>query len=208
MAIFHLNTRTSRYPKAGRIVNSIDHYNYITCQERYSKNKNLVYIETGRLPNCDKIKTIKDFWKAADQYKRKNGRTYRDVTMALQEEFTIEENIAFVHKFFDHFKIRENQVYVLTIHDKQVPNNKSHRNIYCEIMFNERIITARKFEHANEVFRQWAGPIKQNEKGGLQVDPYFQSRKFINDMRNYWEQINNEKFKELGLEIQISSKSL
>lgn len=107
MAIFHLNTRTSRYSKAGRIVNSIDHYNYITCQEEYSKNKDLVYMETGRLPNCDEIKIIEDFWKAADQYKRKNGRTYRDVTMALQEEFTIEENIALVHQFFDHFKIRE-----------------------------------------------------------------------------------------------------
>lgn len=75
-------------------------------------------------------------------------------------------------------------------------------------MFNERIITNRKFEHANEIFKRWAGQKNQDTKGGLQVDRYFQSREFINDMRSYWEQINNEKFKELGLKIKISSKSL
>lgn len=208
MAIFHLSTRTSRIPKTGKSVNALNHYEYITRQGKYSATEDLTYMETGRRPNCDELKSYKDFWKAADEYKRRNGRTYREVTIGLQEEFTKEENIELIHKFLDHFGIRENQVYAFAIHDKQASYDVHHRNVHCHIMFNERIVTNRKFEYAGEVFKQWAGPIKQNERGGLQVDRYFNNRNFVTDMRNYWEKINNEKFEEIGSEIRISSKSL
>ena len=206
MATFHLSTRTSRIK--GKTVNAANHYAYITRQGKYASIEDLTYMESGRLPNCDELKSQKDFWLAADEYKRKNGRTYTEVTIGLQEEFTKEENIELIHKFLDHFGIRDKQVYAFAIHDKQASYDVHHRNVHCHIMFNERILTDRKFEHSEEIFKRWAGPIKQNEKGGLQIDRYFNNRNFVKDMRDYWEKLNNEKFKEIGSETRISSKSL
>lgn len=208
MAIFHLSTRTSRFAKAGKTVNSANHFAYITRQEKYSVYKDLTYSETGKLPECEGMKDQKDFWKAADSYKRKNGRTYREVTLGLQEEFTKEENIELIHKFMDHFGIRNHQVYAFAIHDKQASYDPHHRNVHCHLMFNERILNERKFEHPKEIFKRWAGPSKENTKGGLKVDAYFNNREFVSHMRTYWEKINNEKFEELGMPIRISSKTL
>ena len=208
MSIFHLSTRTSRNPKTGKAISALNHYEYITRQGKYSATDDLTYMETGKLPNCKEMKIQKDFWKAADDYKRKNGRTYREITLGLQEEFTKGENIELIHKFLDHFGIRDSQVYAFAIHDKQASYDPHHRNVHCHIMFNERTLSERKFKDPREVFSRWAGVMNQNEKGGLRIDRYFNGKNFVKDMRNCWERLNNEKFEELGMPIRISQKTL
>lgn len=48
---------------------------------------------------------IKNYWKAANDYGRVNSRAYRDVVIALQEEFSLDENIALVHDFMHHLAL-------------------------------------------------------------------------------------------------------
>ena len=60
---------------------------YITRQGRFSGIKDIKYYDEGRLPNCDEIKDMKDYWHAADENGQKNARTCRQLTIALQEEF-------------------------------------------------------------------------------------------------------------------------
>lgn len=207
MATYHLSTRAQSRNLYGHKVNSLSHYQYITRSGRYTnKDEDLAYSESGNIPNCAELELdIKNYWKAANDYGRVNSRAYRDVVIALQEEFSLDENIALVHDFMHHFGIDENQTYSFAIHDHYSKLAPEHRNIHCHLMFNERIVNQeRVFEHAEDIFKRANSPVS----GGLKVDPYFTSRKFVIDAREYWEKINNEMFIKKGLEVRISCKTL
>lgn len=207
MATYHLSTRAQSKNLYGHKVNSLSHYQYITRSGRYTnKDDDLAYTESGNIPNCQELElNIKNYWKAANTYGRANSRAYRDVVIALQEEFSLDENIALVHDFMHHFSIDENQTYSFAIHDHYSKLAPEHRNIHCHLMFNERIVNQeRVFEHAEDIFKRANSPVS----GGLKVDPYFTSRKFVIDAREYWEKINNEMFIKKGLEARISCKTL
>lgn len=207
MATFHLSTRAQSRNLYGHKVNSLSHFQYITRSGRYTnKDEDLAYSESGNIPNCPELELdIKNYWKAANTYGRANSRAYRDVVIALQEEFSLDENIALVHDFMHHFGIDENQTYSLAIHDHQSKLAPEHRNIHCHLMFNERIVNQeRVFEHAEDIFKRANSPVS----GGLKIDRYFNNREFVIDAREYWEKINNEMFIKKGLEARISCKTL
>ena len=207
MATFHLSTRAQSRNLYGHKVNSLSHFQYITRSGRYTnKDEDLAYSESGNIPNCAELELdIKNYWKAANTYGRVNSRAYRDVVIALQEEFSLDENIALVHDFMHHFGIDENQTYSLAIHDHQSKLAPEHRNIHCHLMFNERIVNQeRVFEHAEDIFKRANSLVS----GGLKVDPYFTSRNFVIDAREYWEKINNDMFIKKGLHARISCKTL
>ena len=207
MATFHLSTRAQSRNLYGHKVNSLSHFQYITRSGRYTnKDEDLAYSESGNIPNCPELELdIKNYWKAANTYGRVNSRAYRDVVIALQEEFSLDENIALVHDFMHHFGIDENQTYSFAIHDHQSKLAPEHRNIHCHLMFNERIVNQeRVFEHAEDIFKRANSLVS----GGLKVDPYFTSRNFVIDAREYWEKINNDMFIKKGLHARISCKTL
>lgn len=207
MATFHLSTRAQSRNLYGHKVNSLSHYQYITRSGRYTnKDEDLAYSESGNIPNCPELELdIKNYWKAANDYGRVNSRAYRDVVIALQEEFSLDENIALVHDFMHHFGIDENQTYSFAIHDHQSKLAPEHRNIHCHLMFNERIVNKeRVFTHAEDIFKRANSPVS----GGLKIDRYFSRRDFVIDAREYWEKINNDMFIKKGLEARISCKTL
>lgn len=207
MATFHLSTRAQSRNLYGHKVNSLSHYQYITRSGRYTnKDEDLAYSESGNIPNCPELEmNIKNYWKAANTYGRVNSRAYRDVVIALQEEFSLDENIALVHDFMHHFGIDENQTYSFAIHDHQSKLAPEHRNIHCHLMFNERIVNQeRVFAHAEDIFKRANSPVS----GGLKIDRYFSRRDFVIDAREYWEKINNEMFIKKGLHARISCKTL
>lgn len=207
MATFHLSTRAQSRNLYGHKVNSLSHFQYITRSGRYTnRDKDLAYSESGNIPNCAELELdIKNYWKAANDHGRVNSRAYRDVVIALQEEFSLDENIALVHDFMHHFGIDENQTYTFAIHDHQSKLAPEHRNIHCHLMFNERIVNQeRVFTHAEDIFKRANSPVS----GGLKIDRYFSRRDFVIDAREYWEKINNELFIKKGLHARISCKTL
>ena len=207
MATFHLSTRAQGRNLYGHKVNSLSHFQYITRSGRYTnRDEDLAYSESGNIPNCAELELdIKNYWKAANDHGRVNSRAYRDVVIALQEEFSLDENIALVHDFMHHFGIDENQTYTFAIHDHQSKLAPEHRNIHCHLMFNERIVNQeRVFAHAEDIFRRANSPVS----GGLKIDRYFSRRDFVIDAREYWEKINNDMFIKKGLHARISCKTL
>lgn len=207
MATFHLSTRAQSRNLYGHKVNSLSHFQYITRSGRYTnRDEDLAYSESGNIPNCAELELdIKNYWKAANDHGRVNSRAYRDVVIALQEEFSLDENIALVHDFMHHFGIDENQTYTFAIHDHQSKLAPEHRNIHCHLMFNERIVNQeRVFTHAEDIFKRANSPVS----GGLKIDRYFSRRDFVIDAREYWEKINNDMFIKKGLQARISCKTL
>lgn len=209
MALYYITTKSVSKNAKIKGAKSVNQYMYITRQGQYSGADDIRYSAEGNLPDCPDIKTMKDYWQAADESVRKNGRIYRKIIIALQEEFPLEQNIELVNKLLDHFGIRQNQTYCYAIHDKPASYDPKHRNIHAHVMFNERILNPnRHFKNKKEIFSRYRGLQKQDTEGGLKIDRYFNRPDFVKGMRSYWEKINNEKFLELGIDKKISSKSL
>lgn len=211
MALFCLINKCHATNKNGKI-NAASHYEYITREGHFSGkdgvHEDLIYKETGNVPPC--YDNAKDFWKSSMDYGRKNGRAYREIILGLQEEFTIQQNIEIIHDFMDYFGISKEHVYSFAIHSNPASFDKSHQNIHCHLMFNEKIIDKRnwKNETKENFFKRYSTNEKGEITGGAKTDRYFSKKESIQDMRIYWEKINNNMFKKLGIDTQISHKTL
>ena len=210
MAMFYLNNTPHAKTKEGEHIATQNHFDYITREGKYSKlnqeREDMVYKQSGNIPGW--AESAKDFWKSAEEHRRVNGRAYREVKLALQEELTLEENIELVNKFLDKFNISRNHTYTFAIHDKPAAFDKSHRNIHAHIMFDERVIEPKRPLNEEQWFMRYSEDKMGNPSGGYYKDRYYTTKDCTQDMRKAWAEIVNEKFREKGIDIQISEKTL
>ena len=210
MAMFYLNNTPHAKTRAGEHIATQNHFDYITREGKYSKlnqeREDLVYKQSGNLPAW--ASSAKDYWKAAEEHRRVNGRAYREVKLALQEELTLEENIELVNKFLDKFNISTDHTFTFAIHDKPAAFDKSHRNIHAHIMFDERVIEPMRPLREDQCFMRYSEDKMGNPSGGYYKDRYFSTKDCTQYMRKAWAEIVNEKFREKGIDIQISEKTL
>ena len=89
------------------------HFDYINREGKYDPQKfgedDIRAIGEGNTPEW--AKTPKEFWEASDRFGRANGRSYREINIALQNELSMEDNIGLVKDFikeliYDLYKIR------------------------------------------------------------------------------------------------------
>lgn len=210
MAMFYLENRPHAKTRNGEHIATQNHFDYICREGKYEKlnqeREDLVYKSYGNMPKW--ASTPKEFWTQAEKHRRVNGRGYREIKLALQEEFTLEENIALVENFCQKFHISDSHAYTYAIHDKLAAFDKSHRNIHAHIMFDERVIEDNRPLDADTYFKRYSEDKKGNPSGGYFKDRYFQDRQCILDMRKAWADMVNEKFQEKGMDIRISEKTL
>ena len=64
-------------------------------RDKYAKYEDLVYKSSGNMPEWAR-ENPKDFWKAADEFERANGRSYTEIEIALPNELTREQQIELV----------------------------------------------------------------------------------------------------------------
>ena len=212
MALFYLENKPHAKSRTGEHIATQNHFDYICREGRYEtigrKHEDLVYERSGNLP--DWANTARDFWVEAEKHRRANGRAYREVKLALQEEFTLAENIQLVEEFCRKFGITTNHAFSYAIHDKPAAFDPKHRNIHAHIMFNEKLIDPNRPLPASQYFCQY----REDENGmptagsGYMNDPYFKTKDCTIAMRKMWARIVNEKFEEKGMDIRISEKTL
>lgn len=210
MAMFYLENKPHAKTKSGEHIATQNHYDYICREGKYEKlsseREDLVYTASGNMPSW--AESPKDFWTAAEKHRRVNGRAYREVKLALQEELSLEENIDLVNKFCDRFNISKDHAYSFAIHDKPAAFDNAHRNIHAHIMFDERIIEPQRPLAEEAYFGRYSEDKYGAPSGGYYKDRYFTTKDCTVDMRKAWAELVNEKFKEKGIDIQISEKSL
>ena len=85
MASFHFEIKSGR--------NGYDHANYISRTGFHAKRDDIVANGYGNLPSWAGDDP-RNFWKAAEQYERRNGAVYREATISLPIELSREQNIA------------------------------------------------------------------------------------------------------------------
>ena len=210
MAHFYFQNTPHGKRKDGTKINTKLHYDYICRESKYNQMRNreedLVFTTSGNMPEW--ADNPGDFWQTAEDERRKNGRAYREFRIGLQEEFSYAENLELVEKFIQETGIKDNHAYSYAIHDKAATFDKSHQNIHCHLMINERIIEKDRPLSADKFFKRYSENQLGEPTQGYRTTDYFEKKETTVELRKKWADIVNEKFIEKGMDQRVSEKSL
>ncbi|SKA12203.1 MobA/MobL family protein [Cetobacterium ceti] len=200
MANYHLNMS---YGKVGK---TIPHFEYISATGKYTGKENEVVDEICNMPNW--VNSPREFWEMADKNERINGRTYREIRIALPEELTNEENKELLNQFLkENFS---NHYYSVVIHDKETQPEfdfvKKHQNIHAHIMFCPRVIDDIERKDPNKYFKK-SNP-KNPERGGAVKDPKWNEVEILLKLRKDWELLQNKHLEKHNIQERVSCESL
>ena len=201
MAHFYFENVPHGRRRDGSKLNTKAHFEYICRRGRYAnlngRDEDLVYQFSGNMPVW--AKNYADFWQEAERNRRLNGRAYREFRFALQEEFTLRENIELVQKLIEEFGIEQNHTYSLAIHDKLATFDENHRNIHCHLMFSEKIIEKDRPLPPELYFKQYTRDHQGNAVSGYRTSRQFISKEMTFALRKRWAELCNAKFADKGL---------
>lgn len=210
MALYYFGNHPHAKRADGTKINTRAHYDYICRQGLYAnmkgKKEDLVFTCSGNLPGW--AQDAGEFWDAAEENRRAKGRAYREIRMGLQEELSLDDNIALVEDFLKESGIGKNHAFTYAIHDKEAAYDHDHRNIHCHLMFCEKSIEKDRPLGPDMYFKQYAVNQHGEPCSGYRADRFYHDRHGNIAMRKMWANIVNRKFKELGLDREISEKSL
>lgn len=208
--VFMLRNSPHTTMKNGQKINTKKHYDYISRENEYSKirqqTEDLVYKSSDNLPSW--ANNPGDFWLAAEKYRRENGRAYREITVALQMELSLEENIECIEALLKESGIKKNHVFSYAVHDKPAAIDADKRNIHAHIMFNEKIIEKDRPLSPEDYFKQYYLNAKGLPSAGYKSERGWTTKDKTLELRKLWAKIVNEKFKRKGSELRITEKSL
>ena len=203
MATYHCSV------KHGTVGIARPHANYICREGKYGTAKmkeQLVYKESGNMPSFVGEDQL-DYWDAADEFTRINGRTYEEFELALPQELSDEDNLKLVKAFIAE-EVGETHAYTFAIHSKPAANDREQRQIHAHIMYSPKVQDG--IERSREkFFKQYYA--KEPERQGAKNDTRFSKltgKMEISNVRLRWEQMVNRAYEEHGLEHRVSSKSL
>lgn len=194
MAIMHLSVKNGAKGKGAA------HAQYIERDGKYAKRGDIICSESGNMPEWAKQRP-NEFWKAADQYERANGRSYKELEISLPRELTSEQQTEIV-RYFTNNVLGGTHAYTWAIHSPKARDGEL--NAHVHLMFSERANDG--FERGKEqYFKRYnrANP----ELGGAGKDRYFTSRYFVSSVREEWAQTVNERLHELGIDARIDHRS-
>lgn len=197
MAIFHLRMKKSK--RGSKYTPPTAHLDYINRDEKYDKKEDLLFKEVKNLP--EEFNDIKDFWKCAETYERKNSNLYRELEISLPREFTPEENKKMVDGFCENLFGKE-YVYNYAIHNPKSFDGDMQPHVH--IMFFERKIDDIKRDK-DKYFKRYNS--KNIEKGGWRKDKKWNERSTLKNIRKEWETFLNFELEKKGIE-KVSAKSL
>ena len=210
MAIPRLSMKVGKPGAAGA------HAAYISRQGEYAnrleRGEKLEATEDGNMPRWA-MHNAQEFWKASDQYERKNGTTYREMEIALPRELPSEQRIELVREWVAQ-EIGDRHVYQWAIHNKSAADEGEQPHVH--LMFSERQVD--EIERDPDLyFKRYTA--KQPEKGGARkeygkVDPALNGKErraaraaVLKELRGRWGDLCNVHLERAGLSERIDMRS-
>lgn len=211
MAHYYFENKPQPVGKSGKKISSVLHHDYICREQQYAgirgREEDLVYKASGNLPVWAKG-DANTFWEACEANKPANYRAYREFKFSLQEELSLEDNIAMVKNLIERSGIGVNHAYTFAIHDKAATFEPEHRNIHCHLMFNEKIIEPGRPLTADAYFAKYAENRNGEPTGGYKSSREFISKQKTYELRTMWADICNAKFAERGIKASVDERTL
>lgn len=202
MAIARLSVKVGKSGKAS------PHASYIAREGEYAKyterGEKLEHKEHGNMPNWAQHDP-QVFWKAADQYERKNGTTYREFEIALPREMTTDQRQGLVGDFVKQ-EIGNKYPYQFAIHNPKSLDGDEQPHVH--LMFSERRIDGIDRD-PDQHFKRYNA--KHPERGGAQKDNTGKTaavrKEELIALRSRWETMCNEHLEKHGYQDRIDMRS-
>jgi hypothetical protein len=142
------------------------------------------------------------FFKASQDYERKNGRWATALQCALPRELSREQQIALANDFVTH-ALKDHPS--LTVLHAPVSKADGLEQPHIHILFSERTLDEHQ-RPPEQFFRQYIP--KYPERGGAQKDRFFSERRSIDRLRCAWADLTNYHLELAGSEARIDPRSL
>lgn len=206
MAIYHLHVKTGSRSGGQSAAAKAD---YVEREGKYAKGKAEVQeVGHGNMPTWA-ASNPREYWQAADEYERANGRLFTEVEFALPLELTPEEQSALVHDFAEHLTQAENLPYTFAIHKGRYDHGgremDTPENPHCHLVISERINDG--IERSAETWFKRANK-KDPTKGGAVKSEILKTRDWLCQTREQWQTFANAALERAGSEARIDHRTL
>lgn len=198
MASYHVEI------KSGKKGAATEHAKYISRYGRRSTRGDLVGTGYGNLPTCAEGQPLK-FWGFADKYERINAAVYRELVIAIPEEFDLDQAKAFVEQVVTN--LIGNRPYQYALHAPGAALDEGV-NLHVHLMYSDRVPDGidrppeRMFARFNRKHPEDGG--RRKASGGMNSiqlrDDLIAKRKVIAD-------IQNRMLQEAGHDAQVDHRS-
>ena len=112
------------------------HAQYIARDGQYERRGGLELVESGNMPEFAR-ENPQAFWEAADVHERVNGRTYRELQIALPRELSGEQRIELARKATQEF-LGDRFADTMAVHTPLAKDNIEQPHMH--LMFSERVV--------------------------------------------------------------------
>jgi hypothetical protein len=195
MAIYHLTVKTGSR-NGGQSARAKDEY--IERTGSYAqKSKDVLKAESGYMPMW--AKKSSNYWKAADEYERANGRLYKEIEFALPKELSSKDQVKVVREYVEHITSKERLPYSWAIHIDN-PNNP-----HCHLIVSERINDGIE-RSAEQWFRRH--DVKNIKGSGARKTESLKPKEWLQGIREDWATFCNYALERLGRVERIDSRNL
>ena len=174
-------------------------FDYITREGKYARDGDeLREKESGNMPAWA-AESPGEYWAAADEYERANGRLYREVHAALPVELDAGEQRALARRLAQDLTAAERLPYSLAIHEGEGHNPHAH------IMWSER--RGDGHDRSAETWFKRANS-KDPARGGARKSSAANSRDWLPGLREQWAGRVNDALARAGREERVDHRSL
>ena len=144
----------------------------------------------------------RNFWKGIEAKEtKKNAQYCEELIISLQHELSLEENIKNLKSLLNEHYVKRGLSADICIHNSK-ENGNENDNLHAHIIFSHRPITNIGIDLEGNPTYEFGNKIRdQHFNKGFKLDQ-------ITPVRELWAELCNNSFKEAGLDIQISDKSL
>lgn len=163
--------------KRGKAGKGASHADYVAGEGRYAAKGGVLTVIDGNLPAW--AETARDFFAAADQFERANGRAYTEIEFSIPREAA--DPVGYARQFAATM-LGAHHPFRLGVHD--VPAADGGRNVHAHLMFTERKLDG--IERGAEQFFRRANS-KAPELGGAAKDREWNARAAVQRVRDAYQ---------------------
>lgn len=195
MATYHCSM------KIGKPGTGAAHAAYICREGKYKDKPDFERSDYGNMPKWAGD-TPGEFWKAADEHERANGRPYREIEIALPRELNPEQRAELVREFAE--SQLKGHPYTYAIHTPPAALDGGEQP-HAHIMFCERKLDG--IERNKEQFFKRANSAVP-EKGGCAKDREWTKEDKLLKIRREWAIQQNRALEKAGSQERVDHRSL
>jgi hypothetical protein len=179
-------------------------YDYICREDPYDgpERDPVVHQESGHMPAWAQ-EDPHQFWDAADDYERANGRLYVSADFALPRDLEGDEQISLAREFAHELTDKERLPYTLAIHAGLDGDGHEH-NPHAHLMFSERQNDGIE-RSAEQWFRR--ADSEDPEHGGAPKSRTFHGAEWVEHARERWADLTNATLERLGRPERVDHRS-